>query len=293
MARNRANDLLSRKAMGVGGGGDPTLAHLEVPPPPPPPPPPPLTQKSNFASMESYQWKGTQRTNLLARNALENKTKQKEGEKLEEKTNKQRLDYLIAAEDIFHGFLNVLCRHWGVWMDGRDRTAHNRIRGSGSLSHYGKAKGPSVRLHTRCNWKRWARRLDETWLGSKISCIFLVVREPVWPSGKALGWYAQGPRFEFASALLSLQKLWSLDSLVSLSLTVNETLKFSHPAHLNAEVIPTPIPASPISPSLIILMISVDVKHHVYLLLLLSGLFWLCNLFAFIHFFPCVRKYES
>ena len=30
--------------------------------------------------------------------------------------------------------------------------------------------------------------------------------EPVWPSSKA-----EGPRFESASALLSLQKLWSVD----------------------------------------------------------------------------------
>ena len=30
---------------------------------------------------------------------------------------------------------------------------------------------------------------------------------PVWPRGKALGWYAEGLRFESASALLSLQKL--------------------------------------------------------------------------------------
>ena len=28
--------------------------------------------------------------------------------------------------------------------------------------------------------------------------------EPVWPSGKALGWYVEGPRFNTASALLSL-----------------------------------------------------------------------------------------
>ena len=37
--------------------------------------------------------------------------------------------------------------------------------------------------------------------------------EPVWPSGKALGWYAEGPRFDTASALFSLQKgcgLWTL-----------------------------------------------------------------------------------
>ena len=37
--------------------------------------------------------------------------------------------------------------------------------------------------------------------------------EPVWPSGKALGWSAEGPRFDTASTLLSLQKgcgLWTL-----------------------------------------------------------------------------------
>ena len=37
--------------------------------------------------------------------------------------------------------------------------------------------------------------------------------EPVWPSGKALGWEAEGPRFDTVSALLSLQRgcgLWTL-----------------------------------------------------------------------------------
>ena len=54
----------------------------------------------------------------------------------------------------------------------------------------------------------------------------MVLREPVWPSGKALGWYAEGPRFESASALLSLQKLWFVHGhcLVTVSLTINETL---------------------------------------------------------------------
>ena len=33
--------------------------------------------------------------------------------------------------------------------------------------------------------------------------------EPVWPSSKA-----EGPRFESASALLSLQKLWSVDTVL-------------------------------------------------------------------------------
>ena len=41
----------------------------------------------------------------------------------------------------------------------------------------------------------------------------LVLREPVWPSGKALGWLAEGPRFESASALLSLQKGCGLRTL--------------------------------------------------------------------------------
>ena len=38
------------------------------------------------------------------------------------------------------------------------------------------------------------------------------VCEPFWPSGKALGWYTEGPRFDTASALLSLQScgLWTL-----------------------------------------------------------------------------------
>ena len=51
--------------------------------------------------------------------------------------------------------------------------------------------------------------------------------ESVWPSGKALGWQAEGPRFESASALLSLEKL-SVDTVPfgTLSLTINETLKW-------------------------------------------------------------------
>ena len=37
--------------------------------------------------------------------------------------------------------------------------------------------------------------------------------EPVWPSGKALGWLTEGPRFDTASALLSLQKGCGLSGL--------------------------------------------------------------------------------
>ena len=51
-------------------------------------------------------------------------------------------------------------------------------------------------------------------------------REPVWPSGKALGWEAEGPRFDSASAVHSLQKVVVCGlCLVTLSFTVNETLK--------------------------------------------------------------------
>ena len=65
--------------------------------------------------------------------------------------------------------------------------------------------------------------------------------EPVWPSDKAIwGWYAGGPQFDSASAVLSLQKVWFMDTaFVTLPLTVNETLfKMALiAAHLNARVI--------------------------------------------------------
>ena len=37
-------------------------------------------------------------------------------------------------------------------------------------------------------------------------------REPVWPSGKVVGWKAEGRWFDTASALLSLQMLWFVDT---------------------------------------------------------------------------------
>ena len=47
-------------------------------------------------------------------------------------------------------------------------------------------------------------------------------REPVWPSGKALGWEAEGPRFDSASAVHSLQKVVVCGlCLVTLSFTIN------------------------------------------------------------------------
>ena len=33
-----------------------------------------------------------------------------------------------------------------------------------------------------------------------------------WPSGKASGWKAEGPGFDSVSALLSVQKLWFMDT---------------------------------------------------------------------------------
>ena len=48
----------------------------------------------------------------------------------------------------------------------------------------------------------------------------------------------EGPRFDTASAHLSLQKLWFVDSLVTLSLTINETLKWLSSLPILMQVIP-------------------------------------------------------
>ena len=47
-----------------------------------------------------------------------------------------------------------------------------------------------------------------------VHLLTILVVSRFWPSGKALGWYAEGPRFESASALLSPQKLWSVDTVL-------------------------------------------------------------------------------
>ena len=55
-------------------------------------------------------------------------------------------------------------------------------------------------------------------------------RESLWPSGEALSWRAEGRQFDSASALFSLQKLWSVDTVfVTLSLTFNETFQWLSP----------------------------------------------------------------
>ena len=48
------------------------------------------------------------------------------------------------------------------------------------------------------------KKKKKTWEKKKKS-------ESVWPSGKALGQQAEEPRFESATALLSIQKLCSVD----------------------------------------------------------------------------------
>ena len=55
----------------------------------------------------------------------------------------------------------------------------------------------------------------------KQSSTNLDVCEPVWPSSKAFGWYSGKwytivvrPWFKSASALLSLQKLWFVDTVL-------------------------------------------------------------------------------
>ena len=50
--------------------------------------------------------------------------------------------------------------------------------------------------------------------------------EPVWPSGKALGWYAEGPRFDplRLSFLFKNCGLWTLSC--ESAFTINETLKW-------------------------------------------------------------------
>ena len=39
-------------------------------------------------------------------------------------------------------------------------------------------------------------------------------RESLWPSGEALSWRAEGRQFDSASALFSLQKLWSVNTIM-------------------------------------------------------------------------------
>ena len=63
-------------------------------------------------------------------------------------------------------------------------------------------------------WPRRGRQQGRVFKLGEVSRLeMLQWCEPVWPSGKALGWKAEGLRFESASALISLQKgcgLWTL-----------------------------------------------------------------------------------
>ena len=81
------------------------------------------------------------------------------------------------------------------------------------------------------------------------------------------------PRFESVSAVLPLQKLWSVDTVLRLCLSNYETVKCrSHSGggqcsdrYIISPLPPTSITPSPLPQSLIRLMVSLDVKHHVYL----------------------------
>ena len=63
--------------------------------------------------------------------------------------------------------------------------------------------------------------------------------EPVWPSGKALGWYVEGPRFDTLRLSLLFKKVVVCGHcLVTLSTTSYWNIKMALiAAHLNAEVI--------------------------------------------------------
>ena len=61
--------------------------------------------------------------------------------------------------------------------------------------------------------EHWAI-LSETARGVTEDVLSWSVCEPVWLSGKALGWKTEGPRFESASALHSHQKLRSVDTVL-------------------------------------------------------------------------------
>ena len=74
-------------------------------------------------------------------------------------------------------------------------------------------------------------RLDETLLGCdsgdvkdnctlggvSVPCSHSNARgEPVWPSGKALGWSAEGPRFDPLRLSFPLKKMWLMDTVLRL-----------------------------------------------------------------------------
>ena len=106
--------------------------------------------------------------------------------------------------------------------------------------------------------------------------------EPVWPSGKGVRLVSRraSARFRFVSPLSS-KRLWFVDTVLWLCPSLpTETLKWLSLLPILMQesfwwwqcsdryiisLFPPP-PYSPSPPSLISLMVSVDVKHHVYLL---------------------------
>ena len=84
-------------------------------------------------------------------------------------------------------------------------------------------------MHT--HWSQFvpnmSTRHPRTLSSASSSIVYLSEHEPVWPSGKALGWYAETSRFDSASALFVFKKVVVCGHcVVTLSLTINETLKW-------------------------------------------------------------------
>ena len=44
--------------------------------------------------------------------------------------------------------------------------------------------------------------------------MFQLEREPVWPSGKALGWKAEGPQFDPLRLSFLFKKKWFMDTVL-------------------------------------------------------------------------------
>ena len=154
------------------------------------------------------------------------------------------------------------------------------------LSHYG-SSATQTQITVLCPIPRsWAGRTHYTIDLYICPCITLLASEPVWPSGKALGWYwsrRTSVRHRFGSPFSS-ERLWFVNTVLWLCPSrPTETLKWlsSLPILMQESFwwwqcsdryviflfpyLHTPFPP-PFSPSLISLMVSVDVKHRVYLL---------------------------
>ena len=128
--------------------------------------------------------------------------------------------------------------------------------------------------------RKWTS-LIEGCPGLKTSVLFQAFNsKPVWPSGKEAGKQKGLGVIPLLLSFLFKKVVVCGHCLVTLSLIINETLKWisSLPILIQESfwwwkcsdryIISLPLtpPPYPLSPSIISLMVSVDVKHHVYLL---------------------------